>query len=181
MSKMLSLGHQFSKDLNKLAKNLEKWSEQAQKKIETAHKRIGKRWQAEAVKRVPVDTGTLKQRILTNTYREGNKFITECGSNVPYAPFVEFGTRHIAGGRVLAAGAGPDVTDAQAITVWPAKNRDIVDEHSGIANQRVVKAIEARLSRSGSQEQMPWLRPAFNSIRDWVIQELTKATEPPQK
>lgn len=180
MSKMLSLGAEFSKELRKFSKDLEKWSEESVKKLEKAHKRIGKRWQAEAVKRVPVDSGTLKQRIIENTYREGQKIITECGSNVPYAVYVEFGTRHIAGGRVLALGPGTGITDADAIKDWPAKEAGgVVGGRSG--NAAVDAALLARAKRGQANEQMPWLRPAFNSIKDWAISELTKATEPPKK
>lgn len=176
----VTLGKQFTRDLNKLAKAIRRWGKDAKPNLKAAHERIGKRWQAEAVKRVPVDTSTLKQRIVTRTWWEGgNSVVTECGSNVPYAAFTEFGTRHIAGGRVLAIGDSPDVTDSQAITIWPAKNRGIVDEDTGIANAAVVKALDARLARGGSQEQMPWLRPAFNSIADWALQQLIEATAPP--
>lgn len=177
---MISLGKQFSRDLRKLAKALKKWPEDAKKNLHQAHKRIGHRWRAEAVKRVPVDTGTLKQRIVENTYWEGgNSIITECGSNVPYAPFVEFGTRHIAGGRILALGDSPDITDAEAIKDWPAKAAGgVVNNQSG--NAAVNAALQRRAARGSASEQMPWLRPAFNSIRDWAIDQLAKATEPPK-
>ena len=39
-----------------------------------------------------------------------------------YPVYVEFGTKYIAGGRVLALGFEPTITDAQAVKFWPAKN-----------------------------------------------------------
>lgn len=177
---LVSLGKRFSRDLDRLAKTLDKWSERVAPQMMLAHERIGKRWHAESVKRVPVDTSTLKQRIVSNTYRQADRIITETGSNVPYAEYTEFGTKHIAGGRVEAVGTSPNVTDQDAITIWPAKNRGIVDEGTGQANQAVTNAMAARLGRGGAQEQMPWLRPAFNSIREWAVKQLEAATEPPQ-
>lgn len=174
----VSLGGTFSRDLNRLVDVLRRWPKETTRKLELAHRRIGLRWQAEAVKRVPVDKNRLKPSIVTNTYREPGQFITECGSNVKYAPYTEFGTRHIAGGRVLALGTDPHVTDSQAIKDWPAKEAGGVSGgRSG--NSAVDAALSRRAARGAASEQMPWLRPAFHSIRDWAIAELDKATEPP--
>lgn len=50
----------------------------------------------DAVARVPVDTGRLKGSLTPVVLREGEKVIGEVGTNVKYAPYVEFGT----GGKV---------------------------------------------------------------------------------
>lgn len=169
-----SLGEGFSRALNEFAGVIRQWPTNVERNLLSAHKRIGKRWHAGAVKRVPVDESTLKQRIVTNTSRQGQQFVTEVGTNVPHGVYVEFGTRHIAGGRVLALGSGADISDADAITSWPAKDGGIG------GNQRVQAAIQRRHARGDRDEQMPWLRPAFNDIRDWAIKQLNKATEPPR-
>ncbi len=157
----VTLGKQFSDQLNKLADDIDGWSEDARERLLDAHRRIGQRHKAEAVKRVPVDEGTLKERITTATHRDtaGTEILTETGTNVPdYPVFLEFGTRYIAGGRVKALGEGVDITDAQAVKDWPAKAAD-----------------------NAQREQMPWLRPAFNAIRDWALKQIIKALIPPKQ
>lgn len=180
MAEMVTLGKEFSDDLNELAKLIENWGKGAEKKFKKAHQTIGQRWKAEAVKRAPVAKGTLVERIVTNSYSVPGGFETECGSNVPHAVFTEFGTRHIAGGRVLALGQGAVITDAQAIKNWPAKDAGRRDP-DGSVNSIVAAAEAARAARGSANEQMPWLRPAFHSIRDWAINLLSEALEIPRK
>jgi len=152
------LSKQFGKDLDDLAKAFGSWDDDSVKRLVKAHKRIGVRHKGEAVKRVPVDQSTLKQRITTHTDKSaaGTDVTTETGTNVPdYPIFLEFGTRYIAGGRVKALGDGVGITDAQAVKDWPAK--------------------------TGSRQQMPWLRPAFNSIRAWALKQIEEAFRPPKQ
>jgi len=59
------------------------------------------------------------------------------GTNQEYGVFVEYGTARIAGGDVKALGMGDNIQDSQAIHTWPALT-----------------------ARGGSEQQMPWLRPA---------------------
>jgi hypothetical protein len=177
----VSLHDSFSEDLRDLAGSMRAWSGEAAKAALQAHKEIGERHRSEAVKRVPVDTGTLKQKILTNTYESSGVITTETGTNIEgYPVFVEFGTRFIAKGRVLALGTRPDVTDAEAPRNWPAKNDSIVDRRTGEANQTVVAAIQKRWERGGRDEQMPWLRPSWMFIRQWAIAAIEAAFKPPK-
>lgn len=50
----------------------------------------------DAVARVPVDTGRLKGSLTPVVLKQGEKVTGEVGTNVDYAPYVEFGT----GGKV---------------------------------------------------------------------------------
>jgi hypothetical protein len=191
----VTLNQQFQQDLAAFSQLASQWGREMPGKVKAAHRRIGQMHRAEAVKRAPVDEGTLRQRILTNTYEAGGLIFTETGTNVEkYPAFVEFGTRYIAGGRVKRIGTAVDITDAQAVTLWPAKNfgslvdffsRDrkrkpgIIDEQTGNANRRVVAALEKRQARGGAQEQMPWLRPSFSKIRAEALELLAEATRPP--
>ncbi len=162
-----SLGKQLLDDLAEFESLLRRWSVEGRKRHRRAHKRIGQKWRAEAVKRVPVDEGTLKARLVANTYDAGGgDIVTEVGSNVPHSEFIEFGTQFIAGGEVKArfgepAGFPVVVTDQQAITEWPAKTD------------------EAIAGSASSREQMPFLRPAFWAIRPFILRELDAAYEPP--
>jgi len=172
----VTLGRQFSADLNRLVTSLKKWKTQLPPRLLRAHKRIGKRWHGEANKRVPVDEGTLSQRIIDNSFIDFRGHITtEVGSNVPHAVFVEFGTERIAGGQVKALGTGAEITDMESIKVWPAKMAGLegftVDEQGRLRNR-------GRFVKGATKEQMPWLRPAFMAIKPWAIGEITKAVRP---
>jgi len=74
------------------------------------------------------------------------------GTNEEYGIFLEFGTERIADGAVKRLGLREDVTDADAVHSW-----------------------QALLSRGGSGQQMPWLRPAANSVRPQAMAALAKA------
>lgn len=204
MEMRVSLGQEFSQALKRLENSLHHWTADGRVKLLKAHKQIADRWRSEAVKRVPVFSSRLKQGILSNAYEQGLEIIAECGTNVtgdkgePYPVYLEFGTKYIARGRVLALGFGPYVTDAQAIRFWPAKNtgQDVVinkktgakrykdgriDAVTGEANMKLHDAIERRLARGGADEQMPWLRSAFWKIRDWAVQHIDASIEPPRQ
>lgn len=192
----------------------EMWQDDLAKKAETLMTKIGFRWHAEAVKRCPVDEGILKNSLLHNVYYESGSarrgpIVAEVGTNLsfpePYGEFVEFGTKRIARGAVLAIGKRPDVSDFDAVHTWPAKERDahgmtsaeIIHDDGLIGvlafSKKETSGINAKvktgnfrgrlLNRAGEllanrpQEQMPWLRPAFFHIRDWAKAEILKLFE----
>lgn len=135
---------------------LEQYKQELRAELRQAFVEITTKWQREAVMRVPVEFGTLRQSIRPQVRWVGQELQGKVGSSVKYAAFIEFGTEHIAGGRVKALGLRPDVTDAQAIKEWPAL-----------------------AARGGTRQQMPWLRPGFMAIRDWAIARINKAVAPP--
>lgn len=161
---------------------LYRWSDEGRRQLERAITRAVFRWHAEAVKRVPVDTGRLKNAILHNVYWAGGELIGEVGTNVrTYPDYLEFGTKRIAGGRVLALGGSPDITDAMAIHDWAAKDAETgTMQGVSIDSQGRRRAKSGRFVGGGGQEQMPWLRPAFNAIRDWATAEIQAALAPPR-
>lgn len=62
---------------------------------EALKKGIGRacaRIQADAKQNCPVDTGRLRASIVTEVHTEGNTVVGTVGTNVEYAPWVEFGT-----------------------------------------------------------------------------------------
>lgn len=182
---MITLGREFELDLKELERLLYQWTEQAEKELKQALRKIGARTQAEAVQRVPVDTSNLKQRILWNLYRENGEWFVEIGTNVNYAEYLEFGTEYIASGKVKQLGDNPLITDEMSIHSWPAKSGDATEltsvqmDASGGAKGRLRNA-QGKFLKARPQEQMPWLRPAFNKHRMWAVAQLDKALEPPR-
>lgn len=160
----VSLGAQFSQQLSALSRAIEIWRRGGVAQLERSFKIIGQRVKGEAQKRVPVETNRLKQGLLTSTFISGDEITTEVGTNVksetgfPYAVVLEFGSRHIAEGRVQALGEDPDITDDQAITEWPAKTK-----------------------RRAAKQQMPWLRPAWKKVEPEAIKLIDSSFEPPRQ
>lgn len=177
MSQVVKLGSELLADIDDFEKQMQAWKSGLGRKVEKAHKIIGVRWRGESQKRVPVDTGNLRQRILSNVYSpEASTFVTECGTNVEgYPVYLEFGTRFIAQGQVLKIGPRLDVRDTDAVHTWAAKEQDAIQETSySIDSNRQLFNINSE-AVGGPQEQMPWLRPSFNEIKPWVIDTLELA------
>ena len=190
---MISVGQGFSNDLRMLEQLVSRWESVSKEKVFKAFRRIGVAWKAEAQKRIPVDTGMARQHVLTNTYWDSlTNIVTETGSNLldkkgfSYPAALEFGTKWIAKGKVKALGDSPLITDSQAIHTWAAKEGDATEKTSASFRKISGSPSGARFNRggrfvgSGPQEQMPWLRPAFNRIRSWAEDEINKAMEIPR-
>lgn len=190
--KFADMDARFLVGVESLSEAIGKWGGQASRdKLFKAHMEIGRRYKVEARKRVPVRTGWLKKSIrFTLKRKKGNNLHeTAVGSDVDYSIATEFGNKHIAGGRVQALGEGAIIHDGQAIRTWPAKNSQIFHSHGGFKRGKRVKTrtvkvrsitgrVVARPANT-DQTQMPWLRPAFTEIRDWVLLELFRAITPP--
>lgn len=190
----ITLHESFARELHSFADLIRAWDKGGVDRMFKAMQRIGQRFKTEAQRRAPVDETHLRGSIQANTFDDGRQIVTEVGTNVKEYPiYVEFGTEYIAGGRVKALGDGVDITDAQAITIWKAKNfgsgamkKDgsrqrggIVNEKTGEVKAAVQKAIAKRLEKGSAGEQLPWLRPAFNAIKEWAIAQQAIAMAPP--
>lgn len=162
----VTLGKQFSNELNKLDAAIKLWKEGGHKELKRRFRIIGVRVKGQAQRRVPVRSNRLKQQIITVTNEdESGNLVTEVGTNVkskkgfPYPVVLEFGSKHIAQGRVKMLGEESGISDAEAVTEWPAKT--------------------AR--QGGGKQQMPWLRPAWNAVLPEAIEFINGALEPPSQ
>lgn len=176
--------------LTELERRIASWSVQVSREMTKLFRELGFKWRAEAVRRVPVETGWLKSKILQSTYLDtDNVWVTDVGTNVRdqetgfiYPMAVEFGTRYIAGGAVKALGDSPLITDAQAIHTWPAKSRNgIAGTSVGVDTDGATRGRRRdALGRfTGIQEQMPWLRTSWTSgVFNWFIARYNRALEP---
>lgn len=189
MSEFISVGKQFFDDVYDLELIVKNWQSASRNELFKTFRRIGVAWKAEAMKRIPVKTGMARQHVVTNTYWENEELYTETGTNLvndegeSYPSFLEFGTDHIAGGKVKALGNSPLINDLQAIHTWPAKEADETDQTS--ASIRKIDGGSVLRNKQGSvvggpQEQMPWLRPSFNRIRDWSMDQIINAVKIPK-
>lgn len=79
--------------IEKLWREFERRGVKGQKGAERALSRAALKVSADAKRKTPVDSGLLRASIhITSTVRQGEKLIAKVGTNVEYAPFVEFGT-----------------------------------------------------------------------------------------
>lgn len=168
-----------------------------------AWRRMLERWRAAAVKRVPVDNSTLKQNILSEWFWRGSELYGAVGTNIPYGVYVEFGTKFIAKGAVLALGTRARITDAQSVHTWAAKEGDAIETTSAsyhkhseddrllrnrsgqwiYKSSRGLKTTDnfdkALKSPGGPQEQMPWLRASFTEEEFDMVEDLKDALRRP--
>lgn len=144
--------------VDKFQRRMKSWIRSQREKTQENLRKIGRAWVTEAKRRVPVNTGRLRNSIDKETGIDATgDFFVAVGSSVRYAPFLEFGTESIAGGRVKALGTGPIITDEQAVKDWPAKRK-----------------------RGARRQQMPFLRPAFSFLRPKIIELLNETLEIPK-
>jgi hypothetical protein len=170
---------------------VQRFSAQLNKELGLAFRDIATEWQRQAKLRIPVETGVTRNTVLSEHGRQPNgEWFCAVGSNQKHAKFIEFGTKHIADGAVKALGTGADVTDAQAIHSWPAKDATADQGRRDMGGRWVAAkggstsamhkggALRNKLGRfvkASPQEQMPWLRPSFMAIQEKVMGRLAKA------
>lgn len=142
-----------------------------EKEVRSTLIKIGQVVATEAKRRVPVygaPTGSGKKKKKAGDKRGGTlrqsiryelvpgatpgTMEVHIGTNEDYGVFLEYGTARIAGGAVKKLGLREDVLDSDAVHSWPAL-----------------------VSRGGSGQQMPWLRPAANHVRPQAMAALARA------
>jgi len=110
-----------------------------------------------------VDTGQLRNSITMEDNISGNETVYRVGTNVTYAPYIEFGTR-------------PHFPPIQALMEWvhrhtrAAKGKTPLFEN----NERgIAYAIALKISKKGTPPK-PYLRPAFILAKNKLLQDLEK-------
>jgi phage gpG-like protein len=124
----------FETDNNRLIK----------KKMKEAMQKVAFIVHADAVERCPVDTGRLRQSLKIIKTDDKEAIV---GTNVDYAPHVEYGTR-----KMIKAHGQHKVTDP--VTKWEAKRK-----------------------RGAVGQTMPFLRPAVYFNRDKIKKIIKEAIE----
>lgn len=176
-------------DLRAMATECEEWADNLRENMRVTLGQIGQAWAAGAKKRAPVDEGTLRNAISYSVKDTATSVVLYVGvpAELDYAAHVEFGTKYIAGGRVKALGLSDEITDADAIKLWPAKNEGERKRKGGVGidtgflssktgqfqNAKAKAAHDAAVAQvlaGGVAEQMPWLRPAFSAIVDQAVE-----------
>ena len=118
---------------NRWIKAMNGMSDRLDERINSALVNIGTGVSTAAKKRVPVGArftgsrrpGALKQSIRFEVIR-GKRLGAQVriGTNIRYAPYIEYGTGRIAGGKVKALGSSQlAATDATAIRSWKSKTK----------------------------------------------------------
>jgi len=136
---------------------------------------VATKWLREIVRHCPVDTGLLRQsfQMRPASMSEAAAGVIEAsvGTNVPYAVFLEYGTRFIAGGAVASWAPG----DAPILD-WAAKRGDAngstVVSIDPDGTGRTPKGKPASAKATSGAEFMPPMRGSWYQIEQQMISEL---------
>jgi HK97 gp10 family phage protein len=121
---------------------INRFDQTIQQRIKDTVNEFALKIQKSAKKRCPVDTGRLRSSIVIEPYNDG--FTAHVGTNVKYAPYVEFGT-----GKYAVDGNGRKKP-------WAYKNR------------------EGELIWTAGQKPQPFLIPAANEHKQAYINAMRK-------
>ncbi|MDE2098811.1 MAG: HK97 gp10 family phage protein [Patescibacteria group bacterium] len=180
--------------LNALATELRGAGERAANDVYRVLRRWGQEYKRRVQRVVPVRFGTLRQSFQVIEENDGHTLAVTLGTSLksddgkPYPVYLEFGTDHIAGGKVKGWQPG----DAP-IMEWPAKMEDIhnfrIDRdirHSRgvygpyteraagpVGSKKFERAVNiaTRAFTAGQGEQMPFMRPVGYEIAPRVIED----------
>lgn len=191
--------------LQQLATELRGASERALNDVFRALRRWGQEYKRRVQRVVPVRYGTLRQSFQVIEQRDAAGMSVTVGTSLksddgkPYPVYLEFGTDHIAGGRVKQW----QPSDAP-IMEWPAKMEDIQslritgyerrDEKGRyrangnlvamtaagmVGSKRHERAVNIaqRAFTAGQGEQMPFMRPVGYDIAPRVIEDCRVAVK----
>jgi hypothetical protein len=136
-------------------------------------------WKRDIVRHVPVDVGLLRESFGTALAHKGQLPYLEAavGTNVPYAVYLEFGTRYIASGQVLNWSSGqPPIYD------WPAKRADATLDRTvleidseGRGRNAMGAAFRKGASQTSGAEFMPYMRGSWPLTEKVLIPRLVNA------
>ena len=129
-------------------------------------------WLRETQRHCPVDAGLLREsfKIAPASEAQGNVLEAAIGTNVPYAVYIEFGTKYIAWGQVKNWEPGESV-----IIFWPAKQRDLPNpsKHRPGSKVRARKELMLQAALSpATAEFMPPMRGSWQLIEDQIVQAI---------
>ena len=115
--------------------------------------------------------GRLKHSYFVVPVRNGDHFTIILANHMQYGRWLEFGTRYIAHGHVLAWKQGdPPVMN------WPAKAANL-QQPSARASEKTHARWSARLERAmtpGQGEQMPMVRPTGYELVPQIIEDVKR-------
>lgn len=114
--------------------------------------------EADAIRLVPVDTHTLQRSLTHEVTVSGRDVIGKAGTNVEYAPVVEFGRS-----------AGAAMPPPSALVGWARRHPPGPDFKGGEASWAFVLA--RAIARRGIRKR-PYLKPALDKNRAAITREM---------
>lgn len=143
--------------LDELHKRFSKSKEILNEELEIALRRSVQRVQSDVKRETPVDTGRLRGSITSEVTGSGKSLKGIVGTNVKYAPYVEFGTR-------------PHFPPLSALEVWARRHGTTAwNVAIGIAR----KGTKAReMFKKGLDTNMGWVQKEFEAVADRVVKRL---------
>lgn len=181
--------------INKLLQDLGKLDSTIKKNVKDAVNESALKIQSEAKKKAPVNLGTLRNSIYLKESSDNQKFVYTVGTNVSYAPYIEFGT----GGKVKVEQGyaeyamkfkgktgGKFIDMVKALAEWVAK-KGITGTYSvktqrrtgskstqNKQNMSAAYAIAISILKKGLRPQA-FLIPSFESEKPKLVKKIKEA------
>lgn len=155
--------------LPSIARRFESRAARAVDKVWTALQRWANEWSRRAARVTPVETGTLRRSYFVIPVRNGNQMTVILANHMAYGRWLEFGTRRIAYGHVLAWKPGDP-----PVMMWPAKAANL--QYPKRPTERSLARWNARAEKAttrGTGEQMPMVRATGHELIPQIVADVT--------
>lgn len=157
--------------LPRIAQQFQQRANRAVERVWIALQKWANEWSRRAARVTPVETGMLRQSFFVVPIRNGAHMTVILANHMQYGKWLEFGTRYIAHGHVLAWKMGDP-----PVMQWPAKFADL-QQPSLRAKQSTHDRWSARITKAmtpGAGEQMPMVRPTGHELVPQIIADVTR-------
>ena len=115
----------------------------------------------------PVVTGELRESILTDMEIEGDIVRGICYTNLPYAPYVEFGTGPK--GQASHEGISPDVAVAYTQSPWWIHESQVERETAERYGWFYIDTPQGRFYKCSGQPAQPFMYPALKNNEEAIV------------
>ena len=142
--------------------------ENAINRIWAALQKWANEWARRAARVTPVETGQLRRNYFVVPIRNGTHFTIILANHMQYGKWLEFGTRNIAHGDVLAWKQGDP-----PVMQWPAKAANL--QCPKRSTEKSLARWHARMEGAmtvGQGEQMPMVRPTGYELVPLIIADV---------
>lgn len=128
-----------------------------------------------AVLGCPVNTGELRQNILTSMETDGDIVRGTCYTNKTYGVYVEFGTGPE--GQQNHMGISPDASPAYTLSPWWIHESQIDKRMAEMYQWFYIDTPDGRFYQCTGMAARPFMYPALKSNRDGILKDMAARFE----
>ena len=120
-----------------------------------------------------VNTGELREKILTDVRRKGLEVHGEVYTNVPQGVYQEFGTGPE--GESNHSGISPEVTPAYTLEPWWVHESQVDEADAEMYHWPSIETSDGKFYRIDGQEADPFMYPALKNNEDKIMDIISEA------